>query len=667
MELAADDVVALDAASFAGSVPGGFARLHPEGSDDPRVRWKAAPADLVVRPGPDDLVDDAIFGGTLHLDLAPGRWTVAVLLGRGGTEPGFAAGTAFGVRAGAAEALRVDVPSGAALLASPFYAANPFPIFRPDETFWDRQVAPHWPWRRFSIDVPDGGVDLSVFGTGLAALIAAPAADPAALEVHLATADLVRRARFAPASLPATDGEGVHVAGWREMPDATKATPSPRLDRDAAPGERVSAVFWLFPGDAAGTVTLEGLPGFRAAEVHFLDQSSYPGRAWRPRPAFLRPTEGALRGGQGVPVGVAITGAMPDRDVAGAVVVTRGDRVIRVPVTLRARALTLDPGVPVGFFVALRPELPDRPDVGAMTADLALMREIGARALGLVDAVRIGAAGGPDWRRAASLTERWRALGGDTVVWGDGVWLEHALLAWPDAPFPHTDRLPAVLAAAADADAAFWMHDEGGGRRLAHAEAARSLAATLRSAHPTVPLAGANPHPIDWALPLERSMQTLLPTPSRARWSRLRRGDRQVWAYNLTPGRSASGLLPWAWGADGLMQWHWNQPSGDPFQEAPDELEYQYALLAPDGAIWPTVLLESFAEGVVDQRYLATLERLVRERRRGTARARALLDAARAADGRSPAGPYDGEAWSDDALARLRDAIGDEAERLARP
>ena len=46
--------------------------------------------------------------------------------------------------------------------------------------------------------------------------------------------------------------------------------------------------------------------------------------------------------------------------------------------------------------------------------------------------------------------------------------------------------------------------------------------------------------------------------PAVAHTVLLRETGTAPWAYNLTPGRSAAGVLAWSMEVDGLLQWHWN-------------------------------------------------------------------------------------------------------------
>jgi hypothetical protein len=651
-----------------------------------------------------------VEGGVLHLDLSPGTWRLFAMVGRGcgGTFFAHDVGEAFGLRVDGEEVLRVGVPGGEGFLDSDFYAANPFPVFRQGETGWHRQVARRHAWRKVTVVVEAEGVPVEVFGAPLQGLVAIPDERAAEGEVLLELADERRRAWFQsrvdPAgeqwALPST-GTGavaVQVAHWRDWPDPTRATSTPELDWTASPGERVSAVLWLFPGDAPASVVMRGLDllGAELFEVHWLDGSGHALQVRRPRPTFLRPVDRDLRGGQGVPVGVAVVGRVPnDTGPAvqrGAVVIERGTASVAVPIRLRVRDLDLAPApVPVGFFLDLRKPLTLAHGSGseavwsAYDTDLRMMSQRGFGVLGLryaspwPDQWVLGAS--PDTAVFEEAARRWWASGGEKLVWVDlGPWLVRAGFRDRDLPVddPRLDPVFRGLARAAVAhDAALFFYDEWGHRGFGRVPRGRGLAEHIKASEGGVRLFAAALHPVSWDLAGAVDVIALAPnpTPSSDVVEHVRARGAEVWLYNPTPGRSGSGLLPWLARPDAVLQWHWNDALGDPFHDLNPRGQYQYTLLAPGGGeVWPTLLLESFAEGVTDQRYLETLDKLViraeghrsRRRRAAAVRGRALLRTVRALDGSVPVGGGEGEVWTEADLDQLRRAVADEAEALQR-
>ncbi len=713
--LAAEPLL-LDAGGLDSPVHPGFARLDPYGSTDPRATWEKPPPRPARWVGePDALAGDWLPpGGVLRLALEPGAWTLHVMLGevsRTGP-PWFAVrpGEPLGVRVDGAPRLHEEVPDGEAFLASPWYARAPFPAFVDGETEWERQVAPRHPWRSVDVVVGEDGLSVEPYGAALQALVAVPAAEVALGEVLRETTALARREAFetfvAPEStvwgVPAT-GSGplrVQALGWDALPDAD-APATTSLSWALAPDERTGVALWLFPGDGAVTWRVEGLDGLdvRGHEIHWLDQRGHTARTRQPRPAFLRPSDGTLRGGQGAPVGLGLVVRVPAHAapgaVSGRVVLERGaDRVV-VPISARVRDLPLAPlPVPVGFFADVRIAATLAGGSGselardALEADLALMREHGATAVALARASPWPGRWTEADLASPALFEhavaQWRALGGTDFVWMDPF---HELVARYRSPgSPDADarlaRAVALAQIAARHDVPIYVYDEEGGRRFDAVQEGAEVAAALRSAAPGVRLFAAVPHPLEWdaAGTWDVALTTHQPTLSAATTARIRATGASPWAYNLVPGRAAPGLMLWALGAEGMLQWHWNDAGGDPFDDVHQTTQHQYAIGAPGGiAAWPTVMLASFAEGIADHRYLATLEALVDDaerarspRRRAAAlHGRALLDAARGAmDGAWPVGVHDGSIASEQRLALLRDAVGDAAEALrayARP
>lgn len=660
---AAAEPVLLDAGTVGSPVMDGFERLAPDGG--PRATWRRPPDQALLLEGPDPLVSDGIEGGLLHFDLAPGRWTLRVMLG-GRPDPWgppeHPPGEDFGLRG----LLDVEVPEGEAWLPSPFYAANPFPVFREGETEWHRQVAPRDPWHEIVVQVGEQGLLVEPYGAPLQALVAVPAgtdAEAVITGVQRGRAEWYHR-RVAPQAvgweLPGADGGPlrVQVAGWRDLPSAELATSSPSVLWEAAPGERVTAVLWLFPGDRGASVELQGAVPLSTWEVHWLDSPALNAER-RPRPAFLRPAA-ELRGGQGVPVGLAVTGRAPDvpGTFEGTLRIRRGEEVLEVPWTVEVLDLKLAQApIPVGFFLDLRPPLTwafghgSEEVLDAYRRDLGLLRALGFDAL----AVRRASPArwdpqAPDTALFEEAARAWRERSDGLLVWTDpalalGPWYRDA-----ERPLAEAGLLARAFAEAArPLDAWLYVYDEEGVKRPGMPERSRALIEVVREAAGPVQLAGCTPHPMDWltvAPTLDAACLTWSPPLSSAHADLLRSRGVAPWAYNLPAHRSSSGLVAWATGVEALLFWSWNDARGDPFDEVTRE-HFQYTFLGPGGEIWPSVWLMDVAEGLIDQRYLATAE--------ANRRATAVLDAARAAaDGADVRGPHDGGAWTEEALDALR-------------
>ena len=89
--------------------------------------------------------------------------------------------------------------------------------------------------------------------------------------------------------------------------------------------------------------------------------------------------------------------------------------------------------------------------------------------------------------------------------------------------------------------------------------------------------------------------------------------------------RFQAGFFLWRSGNRRQMQWGWSRHLGDRYNPFCSEPGLYWGLVAPASHDWPTlntsVVLEGAREGIVDYRYVATLRRLIAERR-GTAAAR---------------------------------------------
>lgn len=704
----AAELLALDAGSLRSYEMEGFQGLHQEGTDDPRVSWASPPNNARWYRGPDPLTSDDLTGGTLHLDLEPGPWVFWFMLGRvDGTGATFVVepiGETIGVAIDGQMVLEEVVPSGLDYLKSRFYSPNPFPIFVEGETSWDRQIAPRHRWQEVEVQVPAGEIEVEVIGVPLQGLIAAPAARRAEGEVLAETTDLLRKEWFltydrpydrtsvplAPKSGPA----GVHIGRWLDLPDHSLARTDAKLDIAGAPGERISRILWLFPGDAAANWSSSGLDvPVSGREVHWLDGAraltSDPSTT---APLILRPSDGELHGEQGVPVGLAVTFAIPDDaepgSSRGTIRFERGDETLEVAVSLRIRDLELlPPAVPVGMFADLPTELVEATGNGSpevlrvMDEHIALMRE---RDLDIV-AIRYASpwpdrwAPGeePDTTMFRTFAEHWHAAGGGTIAWWDPYGLLKRYQHDRSTPLSEAwlQTFVGLSRALADVgDSMTYIYDEEGYRGVESARLVPELVERIRALHPEAgPLVGGVTHPAD-VLAAPHFDEAALHGYIAPRFADILR-DQGVRprGYNFGHGRPGPGLFGWAVGVDSVMQWHWNNAQGDPFNHVSGRRGHHAAILGPDGHVWMTIQGETWAEGVTDQRYLSTLEHLVetlegskrKRRREKAARGRALIDALRAAaaDAR-PVGVHENEAWSEEALDAMREQVAREAEHL---
>lgn len=709
-EPAATDPLLLDAGNLIDAPLIGFSRLSLDGSDDTRVSWSTPPMRVKSDRGPDPLSMDHVVGGVLQLNLEPGEWAGWAMLGSESQTYASEAGAEFGLVGGTDEVLLVERAKGEAFFLTDDYTRNPFPVFRPEQTSWHRQVAHRHPWREFSVMVPKGGLQLQAFGKPLQALVLVPRNRAMEGELLVEVADAERQEHFhthiRPSAtqwtLPDVSGEGpltVHVADWRAFPDKAAAVERPEpLRFEVAPSERFGRILWLFPGDGDAEWRVDGLEDFqvRGSQVHWLDASFNSRRDERPRPAFMRPSQGRLEGDQGVPVGVALEFEVPPDargEHSGRIWLKRGDELVSVTVEIRIRKLALAaPAADVGFYYDAHPAVAHATgDLSVfhrlvVRQDFALMHRYGMRAVAMRFAT-------PFPKRFAEIEEDtevfeelarlWRASGGGHVLWLDPFFLMRApafgaLDADPLAP-EVMERLGFALRAAERVgDAGLLISDEGARKHVAFPDRAVVALTAAREMGHDVKLYGTMPHAIDQEVMgphVDGAMIFRLPDQDPQWGQRLREKGASPWAYNLTPGRSGPGLVTWEMEVDGLMQWHFNDTYGDPFDDTHMRRQFVYALLGPAGEVWPTPILVSFGEGVIDQRYLVTLEALVgafeahpSPRRQAMAtRGRALLESARESVRTGDVlGRHDGEAFSEASLDRLRGALGDEAEKLYR-
>lgn len=693
----AAEPVLLDAGPLADHVMEGFARLDLEGCADLRARWELPPDKAIPGAFPDPLAGDALTGGRLHLDLEPGRWHVWVMLGQEAatlaeaTQP-------FGLRSGDQAIVEVTPPTlWADWLASPFGSANPRPVFRPDETAWDRQLRPAHPWREAEIEVGGDGLDLQAFGRPLQALVLAPEAQVDTTRVTLALTDDLRKDWFhryfypqlrEPTAPPAADT--LTLAAWDEPAGAPTRSWSPTLARD----ERHGAVLWL-PGDGPAEVEVTGLPGLTLElyEVSWLDAAQHAARPTRVRPAVLIPRgarAAALTGGQGLPTGLALV--LRSTDAAGApsapglhkgrVTLTQGGERWRLDLKVRVLDLTLPPPpTPSGFIWLVSPAAQRmlQPDAlhSALDDDLARMQALGATAITLKGALDPDQLRKQAPERAAALAEhllqRWADHGGTTAQWADPKMIirQSAFVHPAEDPLPNslTPNLRALLAIPGRSPIRVVIpvwEEEGGWKNAGALPIARALMPQLKALAPNVQFAANAGHPLDHAVAGLIDVVTLgnLPTLRRSIVEQVRTSGSTPWAYNLAPAETGP-LAAWANGVEAFVQWHWSPAMVDPLHDVHQRPVWWYAARGPDGQVWHTALAERFAAGITLTRWLALVEQQLREA--PDAEAQALIDALRASlDGPMNNSTWDGEMLAPAAIAALRPALVETATRLAR-
>jgi hypothetical protein len=96
-----------------------------------------------------------------------------------------------------------------------------------------------------------------------------------------------------------------------------------------------------------------------------------------------------------------------------------------------------------------------------------------------------------------------------------------------------------------------------------------------------------------------------------------RDGQPALWLYNAGMNRFTFGFLPWATGATGRWEWHyeWWTQAYDPFarvEENPWSTGCGAVMPSPDGPL-PTVAYENVRAGIDDYRYVFLLKRLIRK------------------------------------------------------
>ncbi len=654
-----EGVVAWDAQPAPAVTLAGFAPLGPLDLPDGAARWSSPPSRGLSGDWPDPLSADGWVGGALSLSLAPGPWILWVLVPTTAT-----------VSVGGQELPGVE----ATLWPDQLAASDPFPVFKPGESEWERRVTRRAGWRRVRVEAGESGVPLSVTDGALHALVAAPFDDRAAGGARVRAADAARRAAWVarwgepvanpriehgPLALSTTTAVGVP---WEQ-----RSPVGAEVRLSAAPGEWVQQTFWLEGGDASGTVSVSGVDGAEIYELHWLDAAGPWPRERRPRPAFARPVlmdgaSGGLRGGQGTPVGFVLRFPAPERGDRAVVEVTRGAEVARVEIALDVLRVRLpEARLKSGFFLAPPARWTASPPpeaVGWIHAQHAAMRQFGASAVawrGLT-----AASSESDTLARAALCD-WGATG--PFHWWDMAALRPT--AFPDDAdgtwsSGDTARYQArdALGTACRADVVHFLYNEEGHKSLRAVD--QGAAAGARVSEAGGRTSGAFAGRVDWpaAAGLDVVMVHGRPLLDLADRDALKQiGAEDVWSYNLPAGRSGP-WLAWASGTSGLLQWQWTPDDGDPYDLVGPVERWSYSFPAPDGAVWPSVALLEWTEGVADLRWIAWAEsRAKRKDRAGRALAQLLADVRAGFDGAWVVGRWDHEGAPAAALAAMRERI----------
>lgn len=700
--------ILLDAGTLVSPVLPGFSRLEMAQCEDSRVTWERSPDWAAWDRRLDPLMEDRLGGGLLHLDVEPGTWFARFQVGEvlGMERPLWFPGSSHRLVADGLVVWQMDVPSGDSYVASRFAASNPSPVFLPGQTEWDRQTPYTFPWRNAIIKVQPGGVSLSFGATPLMGLIMART--QAEADVQQALADMHRRdayhaanprsqAVYAP---PSRKGAiAVLPGGFNDVP--IEDSRRPEITVRLAHTERFAEVLWVYGDDRQLSWTLEGAPelGIHGFEIRWLDQTDYGSMIRRPRPTWLDPSTGELRGGQNTPVGLALIGEVPKdctkTELYGNIVVRGGDTTIRVPIRVAVRDLELDPPrTEFGFWFDIRAMASfaygtqSEETWAWIRRDLDLMRSLGLRSVAVRMATPYPAPGYRPARFSAtgpvdtSLFERvasyWRGAGGTRIVWTDALFAMDMTPDQTGLSQRSQEILTAMGAAAKRHDATLYVYDEGAGKNVRAIHAWQPIVQELKTLAPSVPLLGCFPHPVDWPHvgPVDQVCMHTAPKFSRDRFQQVQDRGQEAVLYNPPSPRAGAGLLTWGSGVDMILQWGWDTEYGDIYNQVRGPLGFwNFTFPGPHGEVYRTTQLESFAEGMTDHRYLVTLERLISEAQATgspqqaarTARGQAILDAARGVIEEQPIiGGPDGTMWSDSHLDTLRDAVANEAEYLVR-
>lgn len=708
----AQDPISLDAQPETGHLMPGFSALTPLGSTDARVRWRTPPARWTRHDDMDALASDAIApGGVLEIELQPGSYVAYVLMDEHRWTFRPPAGKQISLIIDEEAHPFLDIPVGNAFFRSEHYARNPFPDFSTQTNSWARQAGRRASWRPVAFEARGPVTTLGWSGAALHGLWIATKAESASAEVELALVDSRREQDYLKhvdpliyEPIPPLSQEGplgLELGDLDLIPDPERAAPGLSIQRRAARGERISMMIAVHGGDGGASVEVDPRATFlELHEAHWLDHRVV--NVLRPRPTVLRPLDSELRGGQGYPPVLLLTAAVPEDasdDLRTSLQITRGGETATVEIEIQLRSLHLEPlRAHVGAFMDMRAPLTyahgheSEQAWSGFEQDIGLLRARGFNtiALRLTGPLEPGLHG--SWLKPEppetwlSAVDRWRASGGGRALWVEPLFqIMRPLYADPEGslvpdkqdPGPLFDTL--IRAATEREGVCLYLYDENAMKSDARLrDRAAGFIDLLRSqTDQDLCLAGALPHPYEIPLSehLDVAMWSYTPRISRQTGSTFRQSGAESFMYLMPEDRAGVGLIPWAMGAEGFLQWHLSETHGDPFDQITPRPSFHQTILAPDGeSIWPLVGLETLGEGLVDWRYLQTLQDLVDElepRRRPRIRrkvqaAKELLAMARQGlDGRFPHLREHG-LITDESLRLLRAEAGDLAEDLAR-
>ncbi len=594
-----------------------FRRVWADGSDDARVSWQLPARATEVAAFPDAL-SDALHGGVLHLELAPGTWALHVLALE--APPALRAWPEqpWGLWVDGSAVWTVEPETDLnTFLASPAYAL-PRPAFRLGETVWERRLGTRWPWRSAEVQVGDEGLTLALRGVPLAALVAIDASQDS--RSLLARIDLSRRHDFLEHTALGDDliergGVGLELASWGSQPDASRAGVPGVWELSGVPGELVGGILWLHGQPGPIPVKLTGLScaDVELREVLYNDSRGQPrAREPSPRPVALAPlTHGRLLGGQGLPVGLSVA-VTPRGSCRGRIKLGR----LSVPLRVETTDLQLAPATPTGLFTGPSDLLTRR--TGALSEEvlalldeeLAMMSRLGLTAVALRNSFKGVGANETLFRHVA---ERWQALGGKALLHNDLKRLVRNAGLYETGLSP--DTLDSVRGAVGSVETGlevvFSVFEEEGWRSVDAVSRAPSMVSALREVLPDGTQLGANmghPQSLRVAGAFDVIVWGARPWPRRAEADALRAQGQRVWIYNQGGGRGGP-LIAWHVGAEAHLEWRLADAPGDPFDHVSPGSGSLYGLLGPDGHAWPTVGLLRFARGVAEARYVITVER----------------------------------------------------------
>ncbi|TVQ87364.1 MAG: hypothetical protein EA397_18785 [Deltaproteobacteria bacterium] len=694
--------VQLDFGGEGSPVLPGFAKVTPWSSEDGRAGWVGDPPRAREGTWPDALLADHVTGGTLHLDVPEGDYTLAVLfseeLGRS-PKPAWKSGVRI---EGLGERL-VDGYTIETFFGSRFFARNPRPDFRAEPTVWDRQIGPATPWRVEAVRAQEGGLQLTAFGAPMAALVLTPA-DRATTEVELFLIDDARKRWYLdhhPEQRPDKPMAGEGLAGLELLPwSGLPSEPRPaKVEAALSPGESHSWLFAVHGSDEPAQVELHGLEGLHPElhEVDWLDVQDK--RLLAPRPHVVRPLDGELKASQGLVPLLALSVRVPAEarpgSVRGQVRIRRGEDVLVLPVSLRVRALQLEaPRAPLGVWVDLRSHQaslygPDSDEAKASwDRDVALLRRYEFTSINLRGLYfpgpwpRPGALPPPERLRWAA--QAWKRAGGEELMWVDPMFLLQPALRedhyLPVLDPPAREAVMEMMRSAAEVGAGIYLFDEFGAQKgLELSERYRrmfELADTLRD-EGEPPLGVAEPVPAFWDLLADHADQVYLHyplDPVHVDFFAGRRAEPRSYGWHYA--RETSGRLSWLQGVRMVSFWHMGDFEADPYADVRPRVHFHLAMPTPDGhAMYPTRRLQMAHRGLQDQRVLLTLSALLHEvraarGRRITAlreRGCALLQVAgRGLVGRDPRSDALEGLSQERSLDRMIHEVGEVAEALAR-